>query len=68
MIRPEDTHIINLFYDNKIFYQNQTNSGSPFLDRDGTFTIKDVNYICDPDEVELVLDVKKIIRHFLIRV
>ncbi len=64
MIKPEDTHIINLFYDNKNFL-SKSNQLRPalFLDRDGVI-IKDVNYICDPDEVELEIDAKKIIRHF----
>ena len=63
-MRPEFTHIVNLFYDNKQFIStNNVLRGAIFLDRDGVI-IKDKNYIRNPDDVELEIGAKDLIRYF----
>ena len=60
----ESTHIVNLFYDNKQFISTKNISrGAIFLDRDCVL-IKDVNYIGNPDDVELETGAKDLIRYF----
>ena len=63
MIKSENTHIINLFYDNKQYFPS-SNKFRPavFFDRDGVI-IKDKHHIKDPRDVELERGAKQLIRN-----
>ena len=62
-MKPENSHLVNFFYDHKLFSPpNQKDRPAFFLDRDGVI-IKDINYIKNPDDVQLEKGAKDFIRN-----